>query len=419
MKVFSLLIVSIFTVFFSSAQSLDDITKMINTKNFKGAKTGIDNYLADAKNASKPDGWYFKGRVYNSLSYEEATTPEEKANYKAAAFDAFKKTQSLDPQDLRLKMEFYKSYLDIYFGFYDLGATFFNAKKYDEAYNSFTKALEVKDYILGKNISYTEARLYPLDTALVLNAAIAATQAKKEEMALSHYKKLVDANVSGKNYEEVYEYLVSYYNTKEDQASLQPILTKAKSYYPDNDFWTDVEIRAVGKKGDQAALFAKYEEMIAKNPTNFTLQYNYAVELYNSIYGKDAKPADEAASKAKLTETLKKAIANDKGNEANMLMSNHLFNWSSDLSIAASLVKGTKPEDIKKKKDLSVASNKMMDEFIPYGESVIKYFENEAFLKPEQKAKYRIVLSYMSDVYNNKKDAKKASEYDKKKLKAN
>lgn len=419
MKRISLIFVFLSAAMFSKAQSLDDISKMINTNDIKGAKTAIDTYLSDPKNASKADGWYFKGRIYNSLSYDSLVTPEGKAAYKNTAYEAFKKTQQIDPQDLRLKMEFYKSYLDLYFGFYDLGATLFNAKKYDEAFNAFTKALEVKDYILSKNLSYTEAKIYPLDTALVLNAAIAATQAKKEDVAITYYKKLVDANVAGKGYEEVYEYLVSYYNTKDDQASLQPILAKAKMYYPNNDYWTELELRAVGKTGDQAALFAKYEEMIAKNPNNFTLAYNYSIELYNSIYGRDAKPGNQEAAKAKLSEVLKKAIANDKGNDATMLMTNHLFNSASDLSIAASMIKGAKPEDVKKRKELTAASNKLMDEFIPYGEAAIKYFEAQPTLKPEQKAKYRIVLVNMSDVYNAKKDPKKAAEYDKKKLAAN
>jgi len=418
MKRISLLLVFISAAIFSNGQSLDDITKMMNTNDYKGSKTAIDNFLSDPKNASKADAWYFKGRIYNSMSYDSTIAPEERSIYKAASYDALKKTQQLDPLDMRLKMEFYKSYLDLYFGFYDLGANLFNAKKYDAAYSAFTKALEIKDYILSKNITYTEAKIYPLDTALVLNAAIAATQAKKEDTATMLYKKLVDANVAGKGYEEVYEYLVSYYNTKNDQASLEPILAKAKANYPNNEYWTDVEIRSVGKSGDQAALFAKYEQMIAKNPTNFIMSYNYSIELYNSIYGKDAKPSNDAA-KQKLTETLKLAIANDKGIDATLLMANHLFNAASDLSIASSLVKGAKPEDVKKKKDLMTASNKAMADYIPYGETAIKYFEGQPTLKPEEKAKYRIVLGNMSDVYSAKNDTKKAAEYDKKKRAAN
>lgn len=416
MKKFSLFLVAAVSFVTVSAQSIDDINKKLNANDLPGAKAGIDAHMADPKNAGKADSWYFKGRIYNALSYDKTVPLEDRTLYKNTAYDAFKKTQQLDPADLRLKLEFYKSYLDLYFGLYDAGAGFFNEKKYDQAYAAFTKALEVKDYILAKKYSYTEATLYPLDTALILNAAISATQAKKDADAVTYYRKLVDANVQDKAYEEVYEFLVNYYTVKDDQASLKPIMEKAKRFYPQNEYWTDMEVRAVGKTGDQAALFAKYEELIAANPTNFTLAYNYSIEMYNSIYGKNAAAGNQDAVKNKLTEYLKKAIANDKGNDANMLMTNHLYNVAADMTGAAIAIKGTKPEDLKKKKDMMSAATKMMDEFIPYAENSIKYFEAQPTLKPVQKGNYKIVLGYMSEVYNMKKDVKKAAEYDKKKL---
>ncbi len=127
----------------------------------------------------------------------------------------------------------------------------------------------------------------------MLNTAAAAIQAKKDDEAITYYRKITDANVSGKDYLEVYEYLVDYYSKKDDQASLQPMLEKAKRFYPQSDFWTDVELQAIGKKGDKAALLAKYEELLAQNPANFILTYNYGIELYNSLYGKD-NPPDQA-----------------------------------------------------------------------------------------------------------------------------
>ena len=70
----------------------------------------------------------------------------------------------------------------------------------------------------------------------------------------------------------------------------------------------------------------------------------------------------------------------DKGNDATILMTNHLFNMASDLSIEASKISGTKPEDVKKKKDLNAATAKAMDEFIPYGESSIAWFSKQSSL---------------------------------------
>jgi len=402
-----------------NSQSLDDVNKLLNTEKYAEAKDAIDKHLADPKNAAKADAWYFKGRAYNAYSYEKSLADAEKHRLKMEAFEAFKKNQQMDKLDLRMKTEMFNSYLNLYASLYDLGANAFNNKDYENAFNSFKAAQDVEDYIFAKNYTYQGTTLYKLDTGLVLNTAIAAMQAKKEDEAMSYYKKLTDANVSDKQYQEVYEYLVDYYNKKQDAASLQALLEKAKRIYPENDFWTDVEMEGVReaakKSGDNAPLFAKYEELIAKNQTNFLLNYNYAIDQFNALYVGDKKPADENAAKDKLTATLKNAIANDKGIDASVLMTKHLYNVSSDLSIAANMVKGTKPEDVKKKADLTAKTKAAMAEFLSYGDKVSAYYDAQASLKPVEKAKYRELLTNMSEVYNYLKDAKKMADIDKKK----
>ena len=297
---------------------------------------------------------------------------------------------------------------------YDVGASSFNAKDFDNAYNAFKAAQEVENYILAKNYTYEGAKLNALDTGLVLNTAIAAMQAKKEEDALLYYRKLTDAGVSEKQYQEVYEYLVDYYSKKDDQANLQPLLDKAKQLYPQNEYWVDVEMETVRKKNDKPALFAKYDELIAKDPSSFLLSYNYSIDLFNDIYVGENKPADQTEAKEKLTTVLKNAIANDKGIDASVLMTKHLYNVSSDLSIAANMVKGTKPEDVKKKADLIAKTKTAMGEFISYGDKVAAYYDAQQKLKPMENAKYKELLANMSEVYNYLKDTKKQAETDKK-----
>ena len=176
-----------------------------------------------------------------------------------------------------------------------------------------------------------------------------------------------------------------------------------------------MELDNIAAKGDKAVLLAKYEELLGADPENFALNYNYAVELYNKIYGGDDKKADEA-SREKLTAVLKKAIAIDKGIDATVLMANHSYNMASDAGAAASMVKGTKPEDIKKKTELKAVSNKKMDDCIVYSDQVVKYYEGVPDLKAKQSANLKIVLGYLTDIYNLKGDAKKSAEYDKKRI---
>ncbi|MFN8248545.1 MAG: hypothetical protein U0T68_06295 [Ferruginibacter sp.] len=403
-----------FAVTAGMAQSIEDIRDLLNKKDYTAAKNGIDKYLADPKNADKAEAWYLKGKSYTWYSQEKTTPEGELIALKSAAYDAFRKYQQLDPSDKFMKLENWGSYLILYYDFYDLGANLFNAKNYEAAFNSFKKALDVENYILSKQYSYTQATLHALDTSLVLNTAIAARESKNEADMVVYFKKLADANVSGKDFNEIYEVLAEYYDKKGDEASLNEILAKGKKLYPGDSYWSELELSAIRKKGDQAALFAKYEELIAKDPTNFALGYNYAVELYNKLYNGDAKEANPAMSD-KLTSVLKAVIANDKGIEGVALMANHTYNMASDAVAAVNLVKGTKPEDVKKKNELKAISNKKMDECIVYADQVAKFYEGKTDLKPKQSANYRIVLGYLSDIYNLKGDAKKAAEYDKKK----
>lgn len=411
-KIYFLLMLS-FSAMISFGQDLDDIGDLMGKNKIKEARAAIDKYLSDAKNSSKADGWYYKGRIYNALSYEAGVPESDLYNLRNDAFAAFQKYQQLDPKDLRLKLENYDSYLNLYGGFYDLGAKLYNSKNYSGAFDAFKKSGEVKDYILSKKYEFQQMKLYPLDTSLVLNTATSAIQAKRTDDAVTYYRKLTDANVGDKDYEEVYEFLVDYYSKKDDAASMSQLLEKAKKFYPKNEFWTDVEIRQVSEKGDVAQTHAKYEELIAKNPTNFRLQYNYAVELYNELYGKDAKiPIENMAPREKLTSVLKSAIAMEKENEATTLMNNHLFNMAADLLAASNAIKGNKPDDVKKKADLKAQSNKVMDECITYAESSLAYYESLPTMKPVQKANYKIVLGYLSDIYSIKNNAKKAAEYE-------
>ncbi len=415
MKQISIACLLFFYSISSMGQSLDDINNMMGKQQFREAKTGIDKFLADPKNSTKGDAWYYKGRVYNSLSYDKATPREEAYTLKMEALEAFKKTSQLDSKDLRLKVEGYKSYLDLYYGLFDLGANFYNDKAFEKAYDAFRSALDVKDFILAKQYDFPDSKLYPLDTALVLNTAIAAMLSKNDSGAVMYYRKLTDGNVGGDSYKDVYEYLADYYMRKDDIVNFKAIIDKGKKMYPESEFWVSLELEGLRKSVDQAQLFTKYEEMIEQNPTNFVVPYNYSIELFNSIYGKDAKPADEKAAKEKLTAALKKAIANDKGKDATILMTKHLYNMSSDMSIAASLVKGTKPEDVKKRADMVAKTTVQMDEFLDYAKLGVAYYESLPSLKPVQRATYQELLTNMSEIYNYKKDVKSAAEIDKKK----
>ncbi len=399
----------------SFAQSLDDIGKMMEKNQYATAKTGIDKFISEPKNATNAESWYYKGRIYNSLSRDTTVSKTDALNYKLTAFDAFKKNQQYDKMDIRMKSEFYKSYLDIYLGLYDLGAQNFNLKNYQGAYNAFNKAQDVENFILTKNYTYDELKLNKLDTALVMNIAASALQATDTTNAVLNYKRIIDANIVGTDYERVYEYLANYYLLKNDDVNAQALLAKAKAAYPANNYWIALEVDKLSKGGDKKALFARYDELYTKDPKNFENSYNYAVEMYNSLWATDAKNADTLLY-PKLSSVLKSTIEVDKGMDATMLLTNHLFNIGAEYSSRASLIKDVKPvkpDEVKKKKDLTNAAIMKMDEMIPYAETALKFYAEKPTLTTKQKINYQLVAGYLSDAYRLKMNTKKSAEYDK------
>lgn len=402
------------------SQSLDEINKYHVLGQNKKAKELVDKFLTEAKNAGKAEGWFYKGRIYNAVSKDSGTSFADAVKLKLESFDAFKKYLQLDPKELSLKNDKYVWFFDLYNGFFDIGAKEYNVKNYAGAYEGFKNALVVEDFTRSKNYDYNGYKFPVLDTSLIQNTAMAASQAKDEASAIAYYRKLTDANVAGEQFLNIYEYLCEYYLKNKDEANLKAMLEKGRTLYPKEKYWIEVEVDAVAKTGNKEALYAKYEELMKRYPEEYTWPYNLSVELFNELYTGENKPVNAVVMKAKLTEVLKTAIAiqGEKGADARMLMTRHAYNDAYDYQDSSKKIKGMKPEDVKKRNEAKAYFLKKIDECIPYAESVVAFYSAQATLKPVHKSNYKIVLDILSQLYTAKGDVKKAAEYDKKKAEA-
>ena len=419
MKKYCFFIMLLFAGAISFGQSLDDINKLMLLNQNKKAREGIDKFLGDTKNAGKADAWYYKGRIYNSLSKDSAITTSEALKLKADAFEAFKKYQQMDAKELNLVNDKYGSYFDLYNGYFDIGAKEFNNKNYINSFEGFKNAIVIEEFVKSKGYDYNGFKFPVLDTSLILNTAIAAGNAKDTASSISYYKKLTDANLATEQYLNIYQYLVEYYIKQKDAANLKAILEKGRTLYPGEKYWTEVEIDEIAKSGNKEALIAKYEDLIKKYPSEFAWPYNLGVEIYNDLYKSEARPANAGALKNKLSEVLTTAINIDKGIDAKMLMTRHLYNAAYDLQDSSKKIKGAKPDDIKKRNEVKAMFMKKIDECIPYAEGVTAFYAALPAIKPVQKSNYKIVLDILSEFYTTKGDLKKAGEYDKKKATIN
>jgi hypothetical protein len=53
------------------AQSIEDIESQFGKGELDKAKASVDAFLTKEKNAAKPDGWWYKGLIYNEIAKSE------------------------------------------------------------------------------------------------------------------------------------------------------------------------------------------------------------------------------------------------------------------------------------------------------------------------------------------------------------
>ncbi len=417
MKKISFLMLLAFAAKMLVAQDIEEVKKYTILGQTLKARESVDKYLAVEKNAKKAEGWFYKGFIYNQLSKDSALTHDESSVLKYTAFEALKKYREMDAKATLLAEQSNGPLFDIYVGYSsELGVKAYTNKNPGVAFEDFKKGIEVHDYIATNNIEGNNGfKFAEMDTILVLYTAITAGEAKKTDESALYYKKLADANVSAEQYIDVYQVLADYYKNKKDKVLFAEMLDKGRKFYPKNEeYWMAIEIEEAIDGAVKPAIFTKYDELMAKHPTNYTIPYNYGVELYHYIYSDEMKAANTSEFKTKLLEVMKKAVGVKSTIEANFLLTNFLYNNSIDISDEARKIKGPKPDDIKKRKAVEADAAKAMNESVPFADEVVKIFEGMTKTKSSEKINYKQTLVILKNIYEVKKDTVKIAELEKK-----
>ena len=395
------------------AQSIEDIEGQLAKGELDKAKASVDAFLTKDKNATKPDGWWYKGVIYNEIAKSDkfkTLVPDGRME----SFNAFKKYYELEPKAVRATLEQHVRLFDIYNGYFDLGVSSFGASKFDEAYNNFKNALTVEEYISGKNYEYNGFKFPVFDTTLVQNIALSAYKANKHEEAVVYYKKIAEQKIAGKDNVDVYHLLIEHYTKNNNKAEREKYLLLGRELYPADERWYQIELDEANEK-DKKALFAKYEELLPKYPDKQALAYNYAVELFNYAYTADKKPEDYKDVQARIENALKKTLAIKKDYpEANVLMARHFYNVIYDIQDELAAIKTNTAADQKKKADIKVRMGQAADQLIPYAQAAFDIYGAKASLKASEKGNYKVITDLLAAAYEVKGDKAKAEEYKKK-----
>jgi hypothetical protein len=387
------------------AQDAKKVKAYLEAKQYDKAKAEVD--AAIAKNPSDPLALYYKSKVYAELPSDPAfkvSVPDAREQ----AFDAFKKAIETDKDNkvyLALTQDRYKPIFDLYTGYYDAGAAAFNngtKADFEQALTLFKNSDMVGRYIYSKKWALSE-----LDTQLVLTIGKAAINAGKKDEAILWLKKLADANITGTandktSYQLPYQWLSFYYRDAKDDANFLKYLALGKKNFPKDDYYDAVLLDYYRDKKDWDALFKKYDEMVVTYPDSVQYHFNYANEAFIYVYNSDAgTKINNRETLLKNVETQLQKVLSVKTNDlnTNWLLGQYYYNVGIDMKEAATAIKGTKPEDIKKKADLNAQAKDNFNKAIPFADKALAILEGSN--KKSDKSKYKSIVDLMQRIYSS------------------
>lgn len=401
------------------AQKVEKAKDLLKANKLTEARTEIDNFLAQEKNQKNGEAWYTKAKIYNAISMD-GSLKSQVPDARQTAFQALKKYTEVDDKMLiSLQIDGYKPVNEIYTSYYQEGANSFNAKNYEEAFSGFTHAMEVSKFMTEKGWINLK-----LDTNSVLYAGVSAEKMQKFDDAVKYYGMLAENKIKGEGFVEIYKWVANHYYEKKDLANAKKFIDLGKEVYPTDPFWGSLELDMARESGNKDELFAKYEQTIAAAPDNHLYRYNYAVELYQQGYATDItkRPANSAELIQKAQDQVTQSIKIKPDYSRAQLFAGQIsYNQGVDILNRAKEIKGTKPEDVKKKADLKAEAIKKFDEAAPYFLEVEKLLDAKAkaelkdgkqHLKMEDKSDLKEAFDLLITIYDQKGQKDKVKEYE-------
>ena len=421
--IFSLLCMCLVTLI--HAQDLKKANSYLDSKQLDKAKTEIDGFLA--KNPNDGPGNYLKAKIYEAIAASDQYKSLVTGDPRDEAFDAVKKAVA-DSADMKLKLQVmkdqYSPIFNLYTGYYEEAANAFNAAAssgnkagFSDAMNLFIKADNVGRYISENKWS----NIADVDTTLVLNIAKAALNAGNNDVAQKYFTELADAHINGTKaggdansaFILPYQWLVLHYKDAKDEANMMKYAKLGKQLFPESDYFDLVLIDYYRDQKNNDALFSKYNELVTERPDSLMYHFNYANDIFGYLYNGDegvvVKNKDSLLHI--LGDQIEKAHAINPNNVVtNWLYAQYFYNQGVDTRDSALKVKGTKPEDVKRKADLNAAAKDDFTKSIPYADKAITTLEQDGYKKSD-KSRYKSIVNLMQKIYQSLNDNAKVKEY--------
>ena len=201
------IILAILCISFSAgafSQNYNAIKLFIAQQKFEQAKTELDNLLINDKAKENPETYMYKLIVYSEL-YADSAWRIQYPDAGEKAIEALHEYVAKDPTLKDLKEEGPRPIGILYSAGFNNGRQYFMDSKWEESFKNFKIAEEMSAFANDNGFSENKIKI---DTTTILYTGYAAQNAGKPEEAVLRYRKLADEKIGGKDYEEIYKFIL-------------------------------------------------------------------------------------------------------------------------------------------------------------------------------------------------------------------
>jgi tetratricopeptide (TPR) repeat protein len=226
-----------------------------------------DKAIADEKSKVMPEAWSYRALFASSAAILDSTsTANADANLKIAQ-DAVVEAKKLDTKGSE-KDNINLAETNISNAVRNGGVIAYNKKDYKTAYSKFVAATVIN----------------PNDTAMYLNAGIAARLNEDYPNMISQFKKVISLN--SPQSKDLYSEIISTTLAKQkDTTAALAVIKEASAKFPENTDWIKTETQIYIDRGDAA----KSEQMLVALATKEPNNPNYQVLLGNIYFSQALK----------------------------------------------------------------------------------------------------------------------------------
>ena len=421
MKKALLLVTTSLSVFLVSAQKYADIKNLLLFNKYEQAKTDLDKAMTNAKFTSNAEAYILKTTVYAGMAMLDGTKGTPQADQLAAEAEiAFKKYKEMEPAMSLITDPIYQNGpINLYSGYYASGYADYSEKKWEQSFEKFKKAAALSDILISKKILNST-----LDTNVLILAGITAENSNKKDEAAKYYMHLADNKVTGEGFESVYRFLVNYSFSKKDIVAFEKYKALGLQLFPKSEYFKFDKIDfAVGLETTLEAKIKSLEEMLAIDPNSYKANQILGEIIYDTLNSRiegAVQPANASELEPKMVSAFNKAAALKPGSEnAYLYIGDHFVNKAVRVNDereahAKDMKTRTKPgamaskEDIAKRDMLDKKYSETLDGAREPYEKVAAIFagkpksedKNQAMRDKQQ---YKKAVSYLADIYANKR----------------